>query len=129
MTKMRTQRNRERQRRSSFKTGKGMKTKSMNSLIGALVMAGSALAFALQSAADHGREVYVAQKCALCHSIAGIGGKKSALDGVGLKLKSEDIKKWIRTPKEMKPNTIMKPCPNLPAKDLDDLAAFLLTLR
>jgi len=101
----------------------------MISLIGLLVFAGITLAFSPDSAADHGREVYAAQKCALCHSIAGIGGKKSALDGVGSKLKSEDMKKWIRTPKVMKPNTTMKPYPNLPEKDLDDLTTFLMTLK
>jgi mono/diheme cytochrome c family protein len=82
-----------------------------------------------ESTVEHGKEVYAVQKCALCHSIAGIGGKKPALDGVGSKLKSDDIKKWIRTPKEMKANTTMKPYPNLPEKDLNDLTAYLSTLR
>jgi mono/diheme cytochrome c family protein len=106
-----------------------MKTALMNSPIGIFVFAGIILAFSPDSAADHGREIYAAQKCALCHSIEGIGGKKAALDGVGSKLKAEDIKKWIRTPKEMKPNATMKPYPNLPGKDLDDLVTFLMTLR
>ena len=30
-----------------------------------------------------GQEVYAAQKCSVCHSIAGKGGKQSPLDGVG----------------------------------------------
>ena len=30
-----------------------------------------------------GQEVYAAQKCSTCHSIAGKGGKQSPLDGVG----------------------------------------------
>jgi mono/diheme cytochrome c family protein len=106
-----------------------MKTVLTNLLIGLFVFAGSVLAFSMQSATDHGREVYAAQKCALCHSISGIGGKKSVLDGVGSKLNSEDIRKWIRTPKGMKPNTVMKPYSNLPEKDLDDLVAFIMTLR
>ena len=106
-----------------------MKTKLMNALIGFFVLSGISLAFSPDGAASHGREVYAAQKCALCHSIAGIGGKKSALDGVGSKLNSEDIRKWIRTPKGMKPNTVMKPYSNLPEKDLDDLVAFIMTLR
>ncbi len=106
-----------------------MKTALMNSLIVLFIFAVMTLAFSPDSAADHGREVYAAQKCALCHSIEGIGGKKSPLDGAGSKLKPEDIKKWIRTPKAMKPNSTMKPYPNLPEKDLDDLVAFLLTLK
>jgi mono/diheme cytochrome c family protein len=101
----------------------------MNSLIGLFALAGIALALPPQSATGRGREVYAAQKCALCHSIAGIGGKKSVLDGVGFKLKPEDIKRWIRTPKEMKVNTTMKPYPKLPENDLEDLVAFITTLR
>jgi mono/diheme cytochrome c family protein len=80
-------------------------------------------------AVERGKEVYAEQKCAICHSIAGIGGKKLALDGVGSKLKAEDIKKWIQTPKEMKPGTTMKPYPNLPEKDVNALASYVLTLR
>jgi cytochrome c2 len=78
---------------------------------------------------DHGKEVYVIQKCGLCHSISGVGGNKLALDGVGSKLKPDTMKKWIRTPKEMKSGTTMKPYPNLPEKDLDDLIEYLRTLR
>ena len=33
-----------------------------------------------------GQEVYTAQKCGMCHSVAGKGGKQSPLDGVGAKL-------------------------------------------
>jgi cytochrome c2 len=97
-------------------------------LIGALVVF-CGLVPGVDSSVDHGKEVYAAQKCALCHSISGIGGKKMSLDGVGSKLKPEEIKKWIRTPKEMKPDAKMKPYPNLPDRDLNDLTAFLTTLR
>ncbi len=93
-----------------------------------LVLIGGVIAFSLD-AVDHGREVYAMQKCALCHSISGVGGKKMALDGIGSRLKSEDIKKWIRTPKEMKPDSTMKSYPNLPEKDLADLAAYLMSLK
>ena len=94
-----------------------------------LVVIGVAIAFSIDGDVDHGKEVYAVQKCAVCHSIGGIGGKKLPLDGVGSKLKVEDMRKWIRTPKEMKAGTTMKPYPNLPEKDLNDLTAFLLTLR
>jgi mono/diheme cytochrome c family protein len=96
----------------------------------ALVLVGAlTAAFSLDDALEHGKEVYATQKCALCHSIAGIGGKKTALDGVGSKLKPDVIKKWIRTPKEMKPDTTMKPYPNLIEKDLNDITSYLMTLR
>jgi len=98
---------------------------------GMLILIGFAVALALSldAALDHGKEVYAAQKCALCHSISGVGGKKLALDGVGSRLKPDLIKKWIRTPKEMKAGSTMKPYPNLPDKDLNDLTAYLGTLK
>jgi cytochrome c2 len=106
-----------------------MKSAMIFPLVGILVIMGAALALPQNSALEHGREVYAVQKCALCHSISGIGGKKKPLDGVGSRIKSEDFKKWIRTPKEMKADTTMKAYPNLPEKDLSDLVAYLLTLK
>ena len=79
--------------------------------------------------AAHGKEVYAAQKCQMCHSIAGAGGKMSKLDGVGAKLKADEIKKWIKTPKEMKADAKMKPYPNIADKDLEDLTEYILTLK
>jgi cytochrome c2 len=106
-----------------------MKSAMIFSLAGILVVTGAALALPQDSRLEHGREVYATQKCALCHSISGIGGKKMPLDGVGSKLKSEDLEKWILTPKEMKADTTMKAYPNLPKGDLSDLVAFLMTLK
>jgi cytochrome c2 len=95
----------------------------------ALVAFGAGIAFSLDETTDRGQEVYAMQKCALCHSISGIGGKKSALDGVGSRLKPDEIRKRIRNPKEVKPDTQMKSYPNLPEKDLNDLIQFLMTLK
>ncbi len=44
-----------------------------------------------------GQEVYAAQKCQMCHSIAGKGSKTNPLDGVGKKLSAEDTEGWIVT--------------------------------
>ena len=82
-----------------------------------------------QDAATQGANVFTAQKCVLCHSVADKGNKKNPLDGVGKKLSAEDIKKWITTPKAMKADAKMKAYPNLPPKDLDALVAYLLTLK
>ena len=95
----------------------------------ALIIIGVAIALSLDETTNHGQEVYAMQKCALCHSISGIGGKKMALDGVGSRLKPDAIRKMIRNPKEMKPDTAMKSYPNLPEKDLNDLVAYLVTLK
>ena len=79
--------------------------------------------------ANAGKEVYAKEKCQLCHSIAGVGGKMSKLDGVGAKLKADEIKKWIKTPKEMKADAKMKAYSTIADKDLEDLTAYLLTLK
>ena len=50
-----------------------------------------------------GEAVYAAQKCSMCHVIAGKGNKANPLDGVGKKLSAEDIKAWITHPVDMAP--------------------------
>jgi mono/diheme cytochrome c family protein len=95
----------------------------------ALIIIGVAIALSLDETTDRGQEVYAMQKCALCHSISGIGGKKMALDGVGSRLKPDVIRRQIRNPKEMKADTAMKAYPNLPEKDLSDLVMYLMTLK
>ena len=105
----------------------------------------AALALALFAAAPvtaaaqdvkHGAEVYAAQKCSVCHSIAGKGGKSSPLDGIGAKMSADDIRKWIVSPVEMtakSKSTKKPPMPakwaNLPAADVDALVAYLASLK
>lgn len=80
-----------------------------------------------------GKTVYEAQRCALCHAVAGRGNAKGPLDQVGSKLAAADIRKWIVSPKEMKSETNRKPdmraYPNLPAADLDALVAYMVSLK
>lgn len=106
-----------------------MKTAGITAISAVLVIFWGAIALCQDGASDRGREVYATQKCALCHSINGVGGKKMVLDKVGSRLKAEDMKKWVRTPKTMKADSTMKAYPNLPEQDLSDLVAFLTTLR
>lgn len=89
-----------------------------------------------QGDAEKGKAVYAAQKCSMCHSIAGAGGKTSALDGVGKKLSAADVRAWIVTPKEMEAkakSTKKPPMParyaKLPAADLDALVAYMVSLK
>ena len=70
--------------------------------LGALTLA-LALMPAVAAAQDaalvkKGQEVYAAQKCSICHAIAGKGGKTNPLDGVGAKLSADDIRQWIVEP-------------------------------
>lgn len=109
---------------------------------GVIVLAATAaLAAASTARADdaqikRGQEVYNAQKCQMCHSIAGKGAKMNPLDGVGKKLSVEDIRKWITHPVEMTKqtkSTKKPPMPakyaNLPAADVDALVAYMASLK
>ena len=101
----------------------------------AVVSAAPALAGS-QDGVDKGKAVYAAQKCSMCHNIAGAGGKSSTLDGVGKKLSEADIRAWIVTPKAMEAkhkSTKKPPMPDryakLPAADLDALVAYMVSLK
>ena len=82
-----------------------------------------------------GEEVYTAQKCQMCHSIAGKGNKQNPLDGVGAKLSAEAIRNWIVDPAGMTAktkSTKKPPMPNkykLPAAELDALVAYMQSLK
>ena len=99
------------------------------------LLAAVAPALAQDARIDKGKQVYAAQKCQVCHSVAGVGNKKGALDDVGVKLKEDDIRQWITTAPDMaakakadrKPP--MKAYPNLPKEDLDALVAYLTSLK
>ena len=81
-----------------------------------------------------GQKVYADQKCATCHSVAGVGSKMAPLDGVGSKLTPADIRLWMTDPDTMaaklpvKPKIKMKKYP-LPAADMDALVAYLSSLK
>lgn len=84
---------------------------------------------------DRGAKVYAESKCSVCHSIGDQGNKKGPLDDVGSKLKADEIRQWIVTPKEMTEKTkadrkpVMKAFATLPKEDLDALVAYLTTLK
>jgi mono/diheme cytochrome c family protein len=97
--------------------------------------AGSATA---QAAAQvkKGQEVYTAQKCSVCHVIAGKGNKANPLDGVGAKLSAADLRAWIVTPIEAAAKAKSTKKPPMPAKygklaaaDLDALVAYMQSLK
>jgi mono/diheme cytochrome c family protein len=79
--------------------------------------------------------VFAAQKCSICHAVAGKGNQKGALDDVGAKLSADDIRQWIVAAPEMtakhkadrKP--AMKAYPDIAQNDLDALVAYLDSLQ
>ena len=108
----------------------------MRTLFTIVFTLGIATGAAAQDAVKKGQEVYAAQKCQVCHAIAGKGSKANPLDGVGAKLSADDIKQWITHPADAatKAKSTKKPLmPNkygsLPAPDIDALVAYMQSLK
>jgi mono/diheme cytochrome c family protein len=102
----------------------------------AAAIGAAAAAPAFAQDAKKGEAVYSAQKCSLCHQIAGKGNKANPLDGIGAKLKADEIKEWITHPVEAaaKAKSVKKPpmpakYGSLPAADLDNLVAYMQSLK
>jgi mono/diheme cytochrome c family protein len=102
----------------------------------AALLAFAGTAAAQDAKAEKGVKVFADQKCSLCHSIAGKGNAKGSLDGVGTKLKAEEIRQWIVEPAAMTAKTKAERKPAMPSKfsalpkdDLDALVAYLATLK
>ncbi len=101
--------------------------------MGVLLLVGMASLASAQDKAK-GEAVYTAQKCSLCHSVAGKGNPKGALDDVGNKLKADDLRMWITDAKGMTAKTKATRKPDmksytLPKEDVDNLVAYLQTLK
>lgn len=85
--------------------------------------------------ADRGAQVFAAQKCSMCHAIAGKGNAKGPLDSVGTKYSAADLKEWIVNAKGMTEKTkatrkpVMRDFSALPAEDVDALVTYLRTLK
>ena len=98
-----------------------------------LSLAGAASA-AAQDAKAKGETVFVAQKCALCHSVAGKGNPKGLMEEAVGKLSADEIRAWITDAKGMtaKTKATRKPAMKeftLPKEDVDALVAYLSALK
>jgi mono/diheme cytochrome c family protein len=98
----------------------------------------ASLAAAGQDAAaiKTGQQVYGAQKCQVCHAIAGTGNKNNPLDKVGAKLSAAEIREWIVNPAEMTKKTSSTKKPPMPPKyaklaaaEIDGLVAYMQSLK
>jgi mono/diheme cytochrome c family protein len=90
---------------------------------------------AMAQDAAKGEQVYAAQKCSMCHQVAGKGNKMSPLDGVGKKLTAEQTKEWIVAPDAAatKANSTKKPLmpktyAKLPPSDVDSRLGSMQSL-
>ena len=106
----------------------------MNRILCAIFVLALAVPAAAQDKVEKGKQVYTAQKCQVCHSIAGAGNKKGVLDDVGARLKEEEIRQWIVAAPDMaaKAKADRKPPMKayaLPKEDVDALVAYLASLK
>lgn len=92
--------------------------------------------YSQDKAVEKGLQVFTAQKCNVCHSIAGKGKKNGPLDDVGSRLSAADIKQWLVDPIAMaakrEPKSTRKPPMKkkaMPADEIDALVALLAALK
>lgn len=94
----------------------------------------------LDASAAHGRAVFESTACVNCHTIRGTAAdgrfgpdlthlmaRETIGAGVAMNTPAH-LKIWVNDPSQMKPGALM-PAMNLGDKDLDDLVAYLVTLR
>jgi cytochrome c2 len=91
-----------------------------------------AMAGTVAAGVDEGKQVFVDKKCIMCHSLGDQKGAAAqmggALDGVGGKRDAEWLKGYLVDPKSKMPEAKM-PKQKLTDKELDDLVAYMLSLK
>ena len=105
-----------------------------SSILASVIMVGVAGFSQAQDSTSKGQQLFVDQKCSLCHSIAGKGNAKGPLNDVGSKLTPAEIRAWITDAQAMtaKMKTTRTPAMKqytLPKEDIDALVAYLSTLK
>lgn len=107
----------------------------MNRILCAIFLLAFAIPAAAQDKLEKGKQIYTAQKCQACHSVAGAGNKKGVLDDIGTRLKDGEIRQWIVAAPEMAAKAqadrkpAMKAYATLPKEDVDALVAYLASLK
>lgn len=97
-------------------------------LLMGFVISGS-LAQGGEGSVEKGKEVYSTHKCAICHTINGVGGKMGGdLSDIGDKKDAEWLTKYIKDPKSVMPEAKM-PAFKGSDEELQDLVAYLLSLK
>jgi len=101
----------------------------------ALTLASTAVYAQDAALVKKGEAVYGAQKCMVCHSIAGKGNQKGPLDDVGSKLSADEIHQWIVAAPEMAAKTkstrkpVMRAYTALSKEDVQALVAYMQSLK
>jgi nitric oxide reductase subunit C len=77
-----------------------------------------------------GAAVFQTKGCMNCHSLHGTGGTFGpALDHVGRKMTMEQIEHYVQDPKSVNPKSQMPPQKELSARELEEVAKFLSSLK
>lgn len=93
------------------------------------VASAGALAAGQAGNAANGAKLYTAQKCSVCHKIAGKGGPMGPdLSTVGGKRDAKWLAAYLANPKSVDPKNKM-PVVKLKGAEMDDLVAYLLSLK
>ena len=88
-----------------------------------------------QALVNKGMQLFTAQKCSMCHSVAGKGNPKGSLDNVDAARSADEIRQWLTNPEQMREKThaerkpAMKSFASLPKGDVDALVAYIQTLK
>ncbi|HTY56942.1 MAG TPA: cytochrome c oxidase subunit II [Candidatus Binataceae bacterium] len=97
-------------------------------------------AWSAEPAVMHGRQIFETTACVNCHTVNGTAAQgrfgpdlthlmARVTLGSGVAMNTpEHLKIWVRDPSTMKPGALM-PAMNLSENDLNDLVAYLVTLR
>jgi mono/diheme cytochrome c family protein len=100
----------------------------------AVILAAVPSAYAQNAKAQQGAAVFAAQKCTMCHSVAGKGNPKGVLDNISAKNKAEHIREWLTDPEGMRAKTNATRTPamkamKLSAEQIDALVAYLTSAQ
>ncbi len=80
--------------------------------------------------AANGQKIFEREKCTMCHTAT-----RNSLSDVGSKLTADQIKEWIKNPKQAAANAKstakppMRSFEKLQDKEVNDLVAYLQTLK
>jgi cytochrome c2 len=106
------------------------KVKERCFLVGMLALC--AMAGTVMAGVDEGKQVFTDKKCITCHTLGAQKGPAAQLGGpldhVGGKRDAAWLKDYLTDPKSKIPDAKM-PKQTLTAKELDDLVAYMLSLK
>jgi|SRR4051794_10057915 mono/diheme cytochrome c family protein len=94
----------------------------------------AAVPAAAQTKAAQGAALFSAQKCTMCHSVAGKGNPKGALDTITAQNRADHIRQWLQDPEGMRTKQgatrtpAMKPM-KLSPDQIDALVAYLTSVK